>query len=249
MSALHICSSDLDSGTIYDGEWNFPHGLQGSYTLRYLSFQSDTFPWIWNGSNELTVRTQETSMSSPVTTVVTFDETVLNPMTDFDTIASTITSTITTQVFSGVLFGGDPGIEFTYNHTTNQMQIQSHYGYSVELMWSDSSIAGVFGSLSSSTLLVTDTVDDTFSFPFASDKIEANPKFIECRMDQSSNFIINSRGSNPNLLISTNDIPYVDQNINIHQKTSVLNISFYRTGNYVSPLPFTEEWDMIFTSF
>jgi len=243
--AVHICSNDFDTGSIYDGEWQLNQRISGYYTLSYLNFASIYIPWMWDGFNGIRIRyvPDSEAIGGDVTGTYEFSSTLMN-MTDKDDIAAQIMTELNAD--ANVKLGTNTyGNAFT---AASYDSVEDRFSFTVNPSWDGVQIFWAHVDCTS-RYVFNKTVDQPIllsSIGLSATYISIFPKFLECMIEQSSSYYINSSTSFPTLLITTNDIPYLDQQIDIPAATNTLNISFYRTNIPVAPVPLTGEWDMIF---
>lgn len=247
--SLLIQSSDVESGVIYDGTWKFSAQVKGNYSVNYSYWESSSIPWIWNGVDHLLI-----SISSQLTGFNYADyiiDLVGNTMNNYTTttqVANAIQADVESAI-SDYLY--DYSVSCSYNSTLNAYALVFTYHPlvddswigSIKMKYSDvlSTASGVFDVVDDEVSMVLHK-DDTYTFYlYNTHVLETSPKFLLLQIDENVNRTIvscvNSKGS---LVIATEDIPLLNQVIDIKDATRELNIGVYRTNIEIDPVPLNE---------
>lgn len=243
--SVHICSNDFDSGSIYDGEWELNESISGYFTLSYLNFNSISIPWMWDGFNGIRIRYAPdiNAIGGDVTGTYEFSSTLMDMTDKNDIVAQMVTElNADANIKLGTNTYGNAFTSGVYDSVNDRFDFVVNGSWDgIQILWShvDCTSRYVFNKTVDQPILLS-------SIGLSATYVGDTPKFLECMIEQSSSYYINSSSSFPTLMITTDDIPYLDQQIDVPISTSTLNISFYRTNIPVSPVPLTGEWDMIF---
>lgn len=226
--SIHVCSDDVSDGSLYDGSYTMTKTLQGYYKLVYIHLDTDPIPWVWSGCNTLHI----------VNNADLDEESIIS----FPTSSNSTPANVITWFCDGIATSGWVTATGAYDEITRMYRFDFSTTILIQYDYTASSIAFVFDWFYH---------NDTFLNPtdhiYIRDRyIDNRPKFLEVYSDQITSETFCSRGDNPGFLISTTD-QYIDnQQIFIPSPVSTLDISFYRPGNYFTPVPITNKYDLIF---
>lgn len=276
MNNLFLWSEDVDAGNIYDGQWNLTSEITGQWELSYLNFDGPTtFPWMWTGVNSLRVRmylanyvdvnqsTADATQDNHAAFTVNFLSTMFNE-TDKNVVASEMSNNILAAMVAqggnlATIATNHPAlIVVVYNGVNNIFNLQVDFPnnifadwviYRMQIFWSQSSCRDIFGKTTDE-----DTGDLKLVAPIvynfnllSTNVVTTPPKFLQCFIDQSIEYIVRSKdGTYPNLIIPTEDIPLNGQEIHLLTPTNILNISFFSPLTTIAPIPFTGSFIMYF---
>jgi hypothetical protein len=267
MNTLMIYSEDVDSGEIYDGEWNLNSKISGQWELTYLKFDGPTsFPWMTSTSNSMDLIFSMTLYGMPdqtqeISATVNFSESIFT-MTNKDNIATQMTQDIfDAMTDAGSWLSNPPPDQFiiVYDSATDTFQFKGRWQSSItnpystltqfQIIWTTSTCKDIFGQTEdfSSGLLAFFNGEWVIDYLTAANVI-TSLKFLECQIEQSSDYVVRSKiGSYPSLIIPTDDIPLTGQTIHIVNPSNILNISIFSPSkNQNGPLPFEGSFIMNF---
>lgn len=228
--SIHIDGNEYDTGTRYNGTWNFTKSIQGNFQLVYQDFSLGDIPWCYSGCD--TFEMQDPN-NLPAVTTITFPEI---SSTDSTSIRAWFTTAFNTAGWVTVSSS-------SYDSATNQYTFNLSAQILARYDPAYSTIAYVFNWVSASPLSGNPTnqlvIDGKY---FTND-----PKYLYVFSSQIKSKLDTSNFNRPSFIISTQDNFVSGQDIFVKTATQTLNLGIYRVNVPIAAVPLDNEFDMIFT--
>jgi len=266
MNTLLISSEDLDSGQIYDGQYDLNRTISGIFSLDYVHFDGpSTYPYIWNGVNKfkwaVTIADYNEAEDSTSFRSANFESEL-----DYAFLSGSPSAAFLQDAILGLMntamattFGYNPHSldQFTVVLSGSNLTIRlrdygdDHTIWHMNIYWTESTCRDIFHKTQDESTPETpeDWTDSKFDFaPISGINFAGTPPtFLTVKMDQSSEYLIRSKPNTfHSFAVSTEDIPLTNQSINLVDNTRVLNLSFYHPITNLAPIPFTGDYIFIF---
>lgn len=230
-----------------NGVWTFPRNVRGNWGVIGQHVESQTIPWMWDGTNKLLLTIHDPlDVEISVTYTVTF-----NPSTgtqnDPDTIANLLISDLQASNDAIALTSPFAARLFSFSLNTEAKTITLLIDDDpIDVLWEGlgnfhSTCREAFDKASTSNELNTQNVDINYS------QMTTDPKYLECYITESNSEYNTSHGTSPTLLFSTRDGEFTSQSFSVPTSGNSLTIQIKRMKQ-TNNVPLSSEWYLILKS-
>ena len=241
---IFIQSEDFNSGgSSSDGIWTFSANLKGNWTVMAQQMETQNYPWMFDGQNDIEVVTYaDDEMSPPVTFTVTIPAST-GLKSDLNDIATDFADTLTAAFQTVADDNSVPSYARTFTPVVNPLTQIITFTVSavVDIGWSEpnTTIGASIGKYGAADdLSVTE-------FTISTANMNLDPKYLEVYVAESNTIIYNAHGSLPSMMFSTRDGGFTGQSFQIPEDANTLTIEIRRMGAGQHPIPLQNQWYVV----
>jgi hypothetical protein len=244
--SVFIHSDDYISGNSSEGVWDLGRNLKGQYTVTAQSMDTQDFPWMFAGQNDMVMRIHDPMDILAYTTfIITFDP-ATGLLSDPTAIKDAMVTAMQTRIDEVAIVNPYAARNVSGNVSTSLGTIVFVFDDDpVDILWTGDPIAEFVSTINPSLgkIGAADELNigtETISYR----RMVTDPKYLFVYIDECANEIITTSASKPTLLFSTKDTEFTGQNIQIRNNTTSLTIKVARMHE-TTAVPLTGQWYLL----